>query len=216
MSENEPKIIIPRKYETADEYIARRKKEDAERKKLESAERRKKTIQEKRNARLAQSAPYQIPPSKPQSKLLSRDQELALSGINEMNNRKEIADVKNILDITPSKKVPEGINPFLSTPNELGLNSSEDVVSFDDERTIVTDKSEVQHPTINPLALDFGVEQEVDFDEFDINEQLPPNTKRIGGINRRKSKKLRKSPKKSRKSRRKTTRKMRRHRRRRH
>ncbi len=203
--QKEPKVIVARKYETADEYLARKKKEDAERKKLESAERRKKTIQEKRNARLSQSAPYQVPPSKIQAKSLSRDQELALSGINEMNNRKEIADVKSVLEITPSKQVPEGVNPFLPTPMEVGLIRSE-------EKKYVVDKEDGM-PTY-PVALDFDVEEEVDFDELDTNEQLPPNIKRIGGIKRRKSRKLRKSSKKSRKSKRKTTRKVRRHRRR--
>jgi len=161
--------------------------------------RRDQEKKESRNARLSQGAPYQIPRSKTKSKLLSRDQEFALSGINEMNNRKEILDVKNMLDITPSKQVPEGVNPFLPTPMEVGLIRSEEK-----EDVIST----------NPVALDFDVEEELYFDELDTNEELSPNIKRIGGIKRRKSKKLRKSSKKSRKSKRKTTRKVRRHRRR--
>ena len=163
--------------------------------------RRDQEKKESRSARLSQGAPYQIPRSKTKSKSLSKKQELALSGINEMNNRKEIVDVKKILDITPSKPVPEGMNPFLPTPMELGLNRSE-------EKEDVT-------PTINQVALDFDVEEDLDFDELDTNEELLPNIKRIGGIKRRKSRKLRKSSKKSRKSKRKTTRKVRRHRRRR-
>lgn len=161
--------------------------------------RRDQEKKESRNARLSQGAPYQIPRSKTKSKLLSRDQEFALSGINEMNNRKEILDVKQLLDITPSKQVPEGVNPFLPTPMEVGLIRSEEK-----EDVIST----------NPVALDFDVEEELYFDELDTNEELSPNIKRIGGIKRRKSKKLRKSSKKSRKSKRKTTRKVRRHRRR--
>jgi hypothetical protein len=193
--QKEPKVIVARKYETADEFLARRKKEDAERKKQEAIERRKQT----RKLRLPEYTPYSNSSSKTKSKLLSRDQEFALSGINEMNNRKEILDVKNMLDITPSKQVPEGVNPFLPTPMELGLNRSEEK-----EDVIST----------NPVALDFDVEEELDFDELDTNEELLPNIKRIGGIKRRKSRKLRKSSKKSRKSKRKTTRKVRRHRRR--
>jgi hypothetical protein len=161
--------------------------------------RRDQEKKESRNARLSQGAPYQIPRSKTKSKLLSRDQEFALSGINEMNNRKEILDVKQLLDITPSKQVPEGVNPFLPTPMEVGLIRSEEK-----EDVIST----------NPVALDFDVEEELYFDELDTNEELSPNIKRIGGIKRRKSKKLRKYSKKSRKSKRKTTRKVRRHRRR--
>jgi len=200
MSESEPKKIVEREivarpYEDAEAYLARKKKEDAERKKQESSERRKQT----RKLRLQEYTPYSNPSSKAQSKSLSKKQELALSGINEMNNRKEIVDVKKILDITPSKPVPEGMNPFLPTPMELGLNRSE-------EKEDVT-------PTINQVALDFDVEEDLDFDELDTNEELLPNIKRIGGIKRRKSRKLRKSSKKSRKSKRKTTRKVRRHRR---
>jgi len=193
------KVIVARKYETADEYLARKKKEDAERKKKEAIERRKQT----RNTRLAQSAPYQIPPSKIQSKLFSRDQELALSGINEMNNRKEIVDVKQLLDITPSKQVPEGVNPFLPTPMEVGLIRSE-------EKKYVIDKED-DMPNY-PVVLDFDVDEEVGFDELYTNEELLPNIKRIGGTKRRKSRKLRKSSKKSRKSRRKITCKQRRRR----
>jgi hypothetical protein len=193
--QKETKVIVARKYETADEFLARRKKEDAERKKQEAIERRKQT----RKLRLPEYTPYSNSSSKAKSKSLSKEQELALSGINEMNNRKEIAVVKKILDITPSKKVPEGVNPFLPTPMELGLIRSE-------EKEDVT-------PSTNPVALDFDVGEELEFDELDKNEQLPPNIKRIGGIKRRKLMKLRKSSKKSRKSKRKTTRKVRRHRR---
>ena len=165
--------------------------------------RRDQEKKESRNARLSQGAPYQIPPSKIQSKLFSRDQELALSGINEMNNRKEIVDVKQLLDITPSKQVPEGVNPFLPTPMEVGLIRSE-------EKKYVIDKED-DMPNY-PVALDFDVEEGVGFDELDTNEELLPNIKRIGGTKRRKSRKLRKSSKKSRKSRRKITRKQRRRR----
>jgi hypothetical protein len=193
--QKEPRILIanPNRFKPAPE--PQEKLTDYQKKIRRDQEKK-----ESRNARLSQGAPYQIPRSKTKSKLLSRDQELALSGINEMNNRKEIADVKNILDITPSKQVPEGINPFLPTPMEVGLIRIE-------EKEDVT-------PSTNPVALDFDVEEELDFDELDTNEELPPNIKRIGGIKRRKSRKLRKSSKKSRKSRRKTTRKVRRHRRR--
>ncbi len=193
--QNEPRILIanPNRFKPAPEP---QEKLSAYQKKVRRDQEKK---QELRNARLSQGAPYQIPPSKTKSKVLSRDQELALSGINEMNNRKEIADVKNILDITPSKPVPEGVNPFLPTPMEVGLIRSE-------EGKYVT-------PSTNPVALDFDVEEELHFDELDTNEQLPPNIKRIGGIKRRKSRRLRKPSKKSRKSRRKTTRKVRRHRR---
>jgi len=161
--------------------------------------------QESRNSRSAQSAPYTEPPSKIKS--LSKDEKLALigltelqynsDGITELQNKREISDVKQLLDITPSKPVPEGVNPFLPTPMELVLNRSE-------EKKYVIDKQD-DMPTY-PVALDFDVE--------DTNEELPPNIKRIGGIKRRKSRKLRKSSKKSRKSKRKTTRKVRRHRRR--
>jgi hypothetical protein len=193
--QKEPRILIanPNRFKPAPE--PQEKLTDYQKKIRRDQEKK-----DSRNARLSQGAPYQIPRSKTKSKLLSRDQELALSGINEMNNRKEIADVKNILDITPSKQVPEGINPFLPTPMEVGLIRIE-------EKEDVT-------PSTNPVALDFDVEEELDFDELDTNEQLPPNIKRIGGIKRRKSRKLRKSSKKSRKSKRKTTRKVRRHRRR--
>jgi hypothetical protein len=191
--QKEPRILIadPNRFKPAQEKLS-----DYQKKIRRDQEKK----QESRNARLSQGAPYQIPRSKTKSKSLSKEQELALSGINEMNNRKEIADVKNILDITPSKKVPEGMNPFLPTPMEVGLIRSE-------EKEDVT-------PSTNPVALDFDVEEELDFDELDTNEELPPNIKRIGGIKRRKSRKLRKSSKKSRKSKRKTTRKVRRHRRR--
>jgi len=198
--QNEPRILIanPNRFKPAPEP----------QEKLTDYQKRVRRDQEKkesRNARLSQGAPYQIPRSKTKSKLLSKDQELALSGINEMNNRKEIVDVKQLLDITPSKQVPEGVNPFLPTPMELVLNRSE-------EKKYVTDKED-DMPTY-PVALDFDVEEEVDFDELDTNEELPSNIKRIGGIKRRKSRKLRKSSKKLRKSKRKTTRKVRRHRRR--
>ena len=193
--QKEPRILIanPNRFKPAQEKLS-----DYQKKIRRDQEKK----QESRNARLSQGAPYQIPRSKTKSKLLSKDQELALSGINEMNNRKEIVDVKNILDITPSKPVPEGVNPFLPTPMEVGLIRNED-------EKYVIDKEDDMPPTY-PVALDFDVEEEVDFDELGTNEQLPPNIKRIGGIKRRKSRKLRKSSKKSRKPRRKTTRKVRR------
>ena len=120
-----------------------------------------------------------------------------LSEISALNKEYPITDYKATLDITPSKPVPEGINPFMYTPAELERSEMKE------EEVIST----------NPVELDFD-EEEIDFDELDTNEQVPPNIKRIGGIKRRKSRKLRKSPKKSRKSKRKTTRKVRRHRRR--
>lgn len=191
--QKEPKILIadPNRFKSAPEpqekltYYQKKIRRDREKK------------QESRNARLSQGAPYTEPPSK--IKPLSKNEKLALIGLTELQNKREILDVKNMLDITPSKQVPEGVNPFLPTPMEVGLIRSEEK-----EDVIST----------NPVALDFDVEEELYFDELDTNEELSPNIKRIGGIKRRKSRKLRKSSKKSRKPKRKTTRKVRRHRRR--
>ena len=142
----------------------------------------------KRQERREQSAPYTKPPSKTNS--LSKDEELALAGLTELQNKREVSDVKEVLNITPSKPVPEGANPFLYTPAELN-------------------RSEMREEFImsQPNALNFN--DEIDMG-FDLNEEV--NEK--GGRKRRKSRKLRKSSKKSRKSKRKTTRKVRRHRRR--
>jgi hypothetical protein len=119
----------------------------------------------------------------------ARQRQSRVSAIDEFN-RQDIASVKNILDITPSKPVPEGMNPFLPTPMELERGTHS-------ERTYSSDGT----------ALDFKLEEDnLVFDEIDLNEKLPEEK---GGRKR----KLRKS-KKSRKSKRKTTRKNRRHRRR--
>jgi len=117
-------------------------------------------------ARQGQSAP------KTQSRLLSSEQELALSGINEMNNRKEIASVKNILDITPTRPVPV-INTSVFTP-------------------VKETEEEYQQPVATNLNSDF------DFG-FDLDEKLPEEK---GGRKRksrklRKSKKSRKSKRKT-------------------
>ena len=211
MRESKDKIIVTRTYEDTEEYLARKKKEDAERKKQESAERRKKTNQEKRNARLAQSAPYPTNlSSNPQPKKLSNDQILALETksqpnplsndqilalktLEDLDNKIEISDVKRLLDVTPSKPVPDGSeiisNVFQYTPMELERS----------ER-----REEFKRSQPNELKFD-----EIDMG-FDLNEEIEER----GGRKRRKSRKLRKSPKKSRKSKRKTTRKVRRHRRR--
>ena len=100
--------------------------------------------------------------------------------------------LKSALNITPSRPVPQGVNPF--TP--AGLPKSEMKEDITEE--------------LKPSALNFGDEDEIDMG-LDIEEEI----KEKGG-RRRKSRKVRKtskkSPKKSRKSKRKTTRKMRRHR----
>jgi hypothetical protein len=146
-----------------------------------------------RQERMKQSAPY--PPTRPS--LLSTAREAALEATRQLgeksafNKEYPISDYKETLNITPSKPVPEGINPF--TPSEL-------------DRSIIIEKFKQSQPS----ALKF----EDDFDDmgFDLDEKIEEK----GGRKRRKSKsrKLRKSPKKSRKSKRKTTRKNRRHRRR--
>jgi len=121
----------------------------------------------------------------------ARQGQSRVSAIDEFN-RQDIASVKNILDITPSKPVPEGMNPFL-TPMELDRGTVRERITPSDG-----------------TALDFKLEEDnLVFDEIDPNEKLPEEK----GGRKRKSRKLRKS-KKSRKSKRKTTRKNRRHRRR--
>jgi hypothetical protein len=118
-----------------------------------------------------------------------------LSENSALNREYPIADYKETLGITPSKSVPEGMNPFLPTPMEL-------------ERGTVRERITPSDGT----ALDFKLEKDnLVFDEIDPDEPLPPEEK---GGRKRKSRKLRKSPKKSRKSKRKTTRKNRQHRRR--
>ena len=122
----------------------------------------------------------------------ARQEQSRVSAIDEFN-RQDIALVKNILDITPSKPVPEGMNPFLPTPIELDRGTVRERITPSDG-----------------TALDFNLEEDnLVFDEIDPNEKLPEEK----GGRKRKSRKLRKS-KKSRKSKRKTTRKNRHHRRR--
>jgi hypothetical protein len=185
MSESEEKVITARKYETADEYLARKKKEETERKKQQALLRK-----QNRDSRLAQSAPYPSKSDSKSSRVLSNDEKLALAGLTDLDNKREISDVKSILDITPSKSVPIGLNPFIDTPSELRRSEMRE-----------------EFITSQPSALNFNDEDDMG---FDLNEQLPSEEK--GGRKRRKkSKKLRKSSKKSRKSKRKTTRKVRRH-----
>ena len=185
MSESQDKIIVARKYETADEYLARKKKEETERKKQQALLRK-----QNRNSRSAQSAPYTKPP--PKTKSLTKDEELALAGLIELQNKREISDVKQLLDITPSKPVPIlSESTFIYTPSEL-------------DRSIMREEFKRSQPS----ALNFN--EEIDMG-FDLDEAV---NEKGGRKKRRKSRKLRKSSsKKSRKSRRKMTRK---HRHRRH
>ena len=125
--------------------------------------------------------------TKSQPKPLSTDQKLPLNELEDIYDEREISDVKRVLDVTPSKPVPDGINPF--TPTELERSERREEVTY------------------QPSELNFN--DEYDGMGFDLNEQLPEEK----GGRKRKSRKLRKS-KKSRKSKRKTTRKVRRHRRR--
>jgi hypothetical protein len=147
-----------------------------------------------RKVRREQSAPYTKPPSKTPSKsasrVLSKDEEIALAGLTELNNKREIADVKSLLNITPSKPVPIlSESTFIYTPSEL-------------DRSIMSE--DFKRSRLNSLNFN----DEIDMG-FDLNEKVEEK-----GGRRRKSKKLRKSSKKSRKSKQKTTRKVRRHRRR--
>jgi len=184
MSENQKeKEITARPYEDADTYLARKRREETERKKQQALLRK-----QPRNSRLAQSAPYTKPPSK--TKSLSKDEELALAGLTELQNKREISDVKSLLNITPSKPVPIlSESTFLYTPSEL-------------DRTIMREELKKSQPN----SLNFNDEIDMGFDsDEEVNEK---------GGRKRKSRKLRKSSKKSRKSKRKTTRKVRGHRRR--
>lgn len=139
----------------------------------------------KRQERREQSAPYYKPPS---YNVLSNNEELALVGSTNMKNNREIADVKSILDITPSKSVP--------------------VV---DENTIIFTPAESRRSEMREL-LESSKPSALNFDgDFDFGLDLDEKLEEKGGRKRRKSRKLRKS-KKSRKSKRRTTRKVRRHR----
>ena len=162
-------------------------RKDQEKKQQEKESSRKQS----RNARLAQSAPYPTNlSSESQPKPLSTDQKLPLDELEGLYDEIEISDVKRVLDVTPSKPVPDGINPF--TPTELERSERREEVTY------------------QPSELNFN--DEYDGMGFDLNEQLPEEK---GGRKRKlKSRKLRKSPKKLRKSKRKTTRRVRRHRRR--
>jgi hypothetical protein len=114
-----------------------------------------------------------------------------VSAIDEFN-RQDIASVKDILNITPSKPVPIlSESTFIYTPSEPNTSIMREEIKMSP-----------------PNSLNFN--DEYDDMGFDLNEQLPEEK----GGRRRKSRKLRKSSKKSRKPRRKTTRKVRRHRRR--
>jgi hypothetical protein len=194
MSKNEKeKEIIARPYEDADTYLARKRTEESERKKQQALLR-----SQSRNSRLEKSAPYPSSkaPSKSASRVLSKDEELALAGLRELQNKREISDVKSLLNITPSKPVPIlSESAFSYTPSESDIS---------------TMREEFKRSQSN--SLNFNDEDDMGFDMgFDLNKQLPSEEKG-GRKRRRKSKKLRKSSKKSRKSKRKTTRKIRRRR----
>lgn len=149
-------------------------------------------VNAKRQERREPSAPYPSnPSSKSQPKSLSTDQERALKKLAHLDNEREISDVKRVLDVTPSKPVPDGINPF--TPTELKIS----------ERR--------EEEVYQPSALNLNEHFETDLFEIDPNDKIFKSEEKGG--RKRKSRKLRKS-KKSRKSKRKTTRKNRRHRRR--
>ena len=202
MSESEPKFVervltvdssrfksAPEPEEKLTAYQKKVRK-DQEKKQQEKESSRKQS----RKDRLAQSAPYPTnPPSKSQLELLSNDQKLELEKLADLDNKKEISNFKEILNITPRKLVPEGseIIPyaFQDTPMEL-------------ERSERREEFKRSQPN------------ELKFDEIDMGFALNEEIEERGGRKRKlKSRKLRKSPKKSRKSRRKTTRKQRRHRR---
>ena len=196
MNESEPKFVervltadssrfksAPEPEEKLTAYQKKVRK-DQEKKQQEKESSRKQS----RKDRLAQSAPYPTNlSSNPQPKKLSTDQKLPLDELEGLYDEIEISDVKRVLDVTPSKPVPDGINPF--TPTELERSERREEVTY------------------QPSELNFN--DEYDGMGFDLNEQLPEEK----GGRKRKSRKLRKS-KKSRKSRRKTRRKVRRHRRR--
>ena len=199
MNESEPKFVervltadssrfkpAPEPEEKLTAYQKKVRK-DQEKKQQEKESSRKQS----RKDRLAQSAPYPTNlSSESQPKKLSNDQIVALNELEDKYDEREISDVKRVLDVTPSKPVPDGINPF--TPTELERSERREEVTY------------------QPSELKFN--DEYDGMGFDLNEQLPEEK---GGRKRKlKSRKLRKSPKKSRKSKRKTTRTVRRHRRR--
>ena len=212
MNESEPKFVervltadssrfksAPEPQEKLTAYQKKVRK-DQEKKQQEKESSRKQS----RKDRLAQSAPYPTNLSsnpqpkklsndqilaletKSQPKPLSTDQKLPLDELEDLYDEREISDVKRVLDVTPSKPVPDGINPF--TPMELERSERREEVTY------------------QPNELKFD---EIDMG-FDLNEEIEER----GGRKRRKSRKLGKSPKKSRKSKRKTTRRVRRHRRR--
>jgi hypothetical protein len=161
MSEGKPFLertitADPKRFKSAEEKLSDYQKKT-----------RKYREKQQQEARQEQSAP------KTQSRLLSSEQELALSGINEMNNRKEIASVKNILDITPTRPVPV-INTSVFTP---------------DKET----EEEYQQPVATNLNSDF------DFG-FDLHEKLPEEKggrKRKSRKLRKSPKKSRKSKRKT-------------------
>ena len=202
MSESEPKFVervltadssrfksAPEREEKLTAYQKKVRK-DQEKKQQEKESSRKQS----RKDRLAVSAPYPTnPPSKSQLELLSNDQILALEKLADLDNKREISNFKEILNITPRNPVPEGseIIPYAFEDTPMELERSER-------------REEFKRSQPNELKFD-----EIDMG-FDLNEEIEER----GGRKRRKSRKLGKSPKKLRKSRRKTTRKVRRHRRR--
>jgi hypothetical protein len=187
MSENQKeKEIIARPYEDADTYLARKRREETERKKQQALLRK-----QPRNSRLEKSAPYPSSkaPSKSASRVLSKDKELALAGLTELQNKREISDVKSLLNITPSKPVPIlSESTFIYTPSES-------------DRSIMREEFKKSQPN----SLNFN--DEIDMG-FDLNKEV---NEKGGRKRRKKSKKLRKFSKESRKSKRKTMRKVRRH-----
>lgn len=219
MNESEPKFVervltadssrfksAPEPEEKLTAYQKKVRK-DQEKKQQEKESSRKQS----RKDRLAQSAPYPTNLSsnpqpkklsndqilaletKSQPKPLSTDQKLPLDELEDLYDEREISDVKRVLDVTPSKPVPEGseIIPYAFQDTPMELERSER-------------REEFKRSQPNELKFD-----EIDMG-FDLNEEIEER----GGRKRRKSRKLRKSSKKSRKSKRKTTRKVRRHRRR--
>jgi hypothetical protein len=143
----------------------------------------------KRKERREQSAPYSYTkiPLNSSSRKLSNDEEIALAGLRELNNKREISDVKRLLNITPSKPVPIlSESTFSYTPSEL-------------DRSIMREEFKRSQPS------SLNLDDDIDFG-LDLDEKME---EKGGRKRRRKSKKLRRSSKKSRKPKRKTTRKMR-------